>query len=578
MRVVTRTSGARFMTRCAIKPPLMRVVARTEIIGFPMFRLSYDKQSWLNSIKEMFRSAEQQNFNAIVARHIEQHDAPLLIEGATGLGKTRAYLAAIANSHRRIALVLPTHQLIEQLLASSDLSAVGLTDMAAFRPARMFTTRAEYERQRDVANAERVMVCTAASVLIDHRLGGEYNGSTQRDYILFDEADQLPDMAGLQSDFAITARDLADLEIKLTSAVETLSKILEKPLRTVEPEIRAAARIILDAIESPAWYHNAGIDDDGGIVLTHKMPGRLLKKISNRPAVAFVSATLSINNKFDDFRQAMGIESASLLSEIIEPAKHGHLTFNIQPLDVDSADWLPAVVEAINRAPRPALVIVPSHTLADELAAAVPGAVVREGLGDAREDTGSAARRVSADGILIAAGAWAGLDTQIKWQSILIPRIPFGQPVVVDGQITTHYLNAKNTAIRRLRQGIGRGLRSPDAQCAVFILDGRVTKLSGFVPERFKNAWDSAVEGERVEVVLSKAERDPALRKAALKHYGIKCARCSLVPTVTCQLDVHHKHPIAEGVRRTTLNDLTVLCANCHRLVHFELRQAAMSV
>ena len=112
----------------------------------------------------------------------------------------------------------------------------------------------------------------------------------------------------------------------------------------------------------------------------------------------------------------------------------------------------------------------------------------------------------------------------------------------------------------------------------MFILDGRVTKLSVFVPERFENAWDSAVEGERVEVVRSKAERDPALRKAALNHYGIKCARCSFVPTVMSQLDVHHKHPIVEGVRRTTLDDLAVLCANCHRLAHFELRQAAMSV
>ena len=128
--------------------------------------------------------------------------------------------------------------------------------------------------------------------------------------------------------------------------------------------------------------------------------------------------------------------------------------------------------------------------------------------------------------------------------------------------------------------GAGCGHRMHIVRCS--FLNGRVTKLSGFVPERFANAWpalaDSSVEGERVEVVLSKAERDPALRKAALKHYGIKCSRCSFVPTVMCQLDVHHKHPIAEGVRRTTLNDLIVLCANCHRRAHFELRQAAMSV
>ena len=530
----------------------------------------------------MFRSTEQRNFAAIISRHIEQHDAPLLIEGATGLGKTRSYLAALAQTSRRIAIVLPTHQLIEQLLASRDLQAVGLTDVAAFRPARMFATHSKYEAQREIAKAARVMICTAASVIIDQRLSGEYNGSTERDYILFDEADQLPDMAALQSDFAITMHDLAEMDIKLTTAAEALNQILAKPPRTVEPEIRAAARIILDAIELPAWYHNAGIDDDGGIVLTHKMPGRLLKKISNRPAVAFVSATLSIGGKFDDFRNAMGIDNASALSSIIDPAKHGNLTFNVKPLDVKSPEWLPIVLDTINRAPRPALVITPSHALAEQLAAAVSGAVVREGEGDEREDTSEAARRVPADGVLIAAGAWAGLDTEMQWKSIIIPRIPFGQPVVVDGEITTHYLNARNTAVRRLRQGIGRGLRAPDAQCAVFILDGRVAKLSGFVPERFASAWPavaySAVEGERVEVVISNAERDPQLRKAALKRYGAKCSMPGCDVDRLHQLDVHHLNPVNEGVRRTTLADVVVLCKNHHADAHYEMRKAAAPV
>ena len=520
----------------------------------------------------MFRSAEQQNFAAIITRHIELADAPLLIEGATGLGKTRSYLAALAQTNKRVAIVLPTHQLIDQLLASADLPAVGLTDVTAFRPARMYEQRAQYEAGREIARNARVMICTAASVIIDQRLSGEYNGSTERDYILFDEADQLPDMAALQSDFKITAEDLAKLGIKLTSAEETLQKILAMKARTVEPETRAAAKIILEAIESPAWYHNAGLGDDGGIVLTHKMPGRLLKKISNRPTVAFVSATLSIGDKFDDFQRSMGIETASALSWIIEPVKHGSLTFEVLPLNIDSPEWLPAVLNTIKRAPRPALVITPSHTLADQLAIQVTGAITREGTGDEREDTSEAARRVASDGILIAAGAWAGLDTAIQWKSIIIPRIPFGQPQVVEGEVTTHYLNARNTAVRRLRQGIGRGLRTPDAQCAVFILDERVLKLSGFVPQRFATAW---AEGNRTDVVISKAERDPALRKAALKKYGEKCMHtdCDSVIKHVSQLDVHHLNPIAEGVRKTTLNDVAVLCANCHRLAHVMLKQ-----
>lgn len=528
-------------------------------------------------MKSVFRSPEQQNFAAIICRHLEGQDAPLLLEGATGLGKTRSYLAALTNTRKRVSIVLPTHQLIDQLFASRDLYAVGLADISAFRPARMFDTRTEYEAHREVAKNSRVMVCTAASVIIDQRLSGEYNASTLRDYLLFDEADQLPDMAALQSDFAITGHDLVSLGIKLTTAGDTLNQILAKPPRTVEPEIRAAARIILDAIESPAWYHNAGIDDDGGIVLTHKMPGRLLKKISNRPAVAFVSATLSIGGKFDDFRNAMGIERASELSSIIEPKQHGNLKFHVQPLDVKSPEWFPAVIEAVNRAPRPALVITPSHSLSDQLKSFVQGAVVREGVGDEREDTGIAARRVGRNDVLIAAGAWAGLDTPVEWKSIIIPRIPYGQPVVVDGEVTTHYLDARNTAIRRIRQGIGRGLRSPDAQCEVFILDKRVANLTGFVPARFDNAWPtmaySGVEGARVEVVLSKAERDPALRAQVLKRYGAKCSKLGCGIDKLHLLDVHHLNPVSEGVRRTTLADVVLLCKNHHADAHYEMRQ-----
>ena len=40
-------------------------------------------------------------------------------------------------------------------------------------------------------------------------------------------------------------------------------------------------------------------------------------------------------------------------------------------------------------------------------------------------------------------------------------------------------------------------------------------------------------------------------------------------PKVPSQLDVHHLRPLADGGERLTgLQDLAVLCANCHRLAH----------
>jgi predicted HNH restriction endonuclease len=142
---------------------------------------------------------------------------------------------------------------------------------------------------------------------------------------------------------------------------------------------------------------------------------------------------------------------------------------------------------------------------------------------------------------------------------------------VIDGETTTRYFDARNTAIRRLRQVIGRGLRSPDAICSVYILDGRAEKLSGFVPERFSSAWSlrkTYLEGAKKELILSKSERDPAVRRAALNHYGRICMACCFVPRVDAQLDVHHLDPIADGVRITKLEDVAVFCANCHRLAY----------
>ena len=40
-------------------------------------------------------------------------------------------------------------------------------------------------------------------------------------------------------------------------------------------------------------------------------------------------------------------------------------------------------------------------------------------------------------------------------------------------------------------------------------------------------------------------------------------------------LDVHHKHPLAEGVRYTTTADFALLCPTCHRVEHERLKAAA---
>lgn len=518
----------------------------------------------------MFRSPEQANFHKILASHIAKHDAPLLLEGTTGIGKTRAYLSAVmgAASGKKIAIALPSHQLIDQLLASTDLAATKRDGIriAAFRPRRWFDSAPEYQTQKALALDAEVMVCTSASVIIDQRLRGEYNGVTLRDYILFDEADQLPESAALQSDCEITGKQLKGLGIVAENARQAADSVLKK--KGIEPEVKAAALMILEAIDEPAWFHQAGVTDDGGIMLFHKMPGRLLKRIANRSEVAFVSATLSINDRFDDFRRALGIQKQSDLSSIVEPSVHGAVQFEVADVEVNTPEWLDLNKRTIEKAALSGRVLVatPSNELAITLGSLIPSATIRSA-----ETTAQAAARMGDSTVLIAAGAWAGLDTPNQWDTIVIPRIPYERPIVLDGHIESSFLDTQNTAVRRLRQVIGRGLRSKQAVCKVHILDSRYKNVESFVPKRFRTAWQDKgfLEGKRQEITLSDLERHPAVRKKALRHYGMKCMACDFVPQHSRQLDVHHLNPLAEGGERlTSMADVAVLCANCHRLAH----------
>lgn len=47
------------------------------------------------------------------------------------------------------------------------------------------------------------------------------------------------------------------------------------------------------------------------------------------------------------------------------------------------------------------------------------------------------------------------------------------------------------------------------------------------------------------------------------------------VPPRSC-FDVHHKDPLAEGVRYTTIRDFALLCPTCHRLEHLRLKMQGL--
>lgn len=107
-------------------------------------------------------------------------------------------------------------------------------------------------------------------------------------------------------------------------------------------------------------------------------------------------------------------------------------------------------------------------------------------------------------------------------------------------------------------------------------------RLWGFRTSITSPATDSESEGERKLRAHYRRERSHALREKKLAavrslHGKYVCALCSVDDTSTYPsqfgqriFEVHHLSPLAKAATpvRTTLDDLALLCANCHRAVH----------
>jgi hypothetical protein len=88
----------------------------------------------------------------------------------------------------------------------------------------------------------------------------------------------------------------------------------------------------------------------------------------------------------------------------------------------------------------------------------------------------------------------------------------------------------------------------------------------------------SKTEGGKRVVISIKSERDNSLRKEAIKYHGLTCKVCTFNFKETYGnwgekfIEVHHIKPLGELSTEYTFTDpktdLTVVCANCHRMIH----------
>lgn len=518
-----------------------------------------------------YRSAEQLAYARLIEGALRP-GAPLLAGAAPGLGKTHGYSLPLVASGQRVAVAMSTRQLIEQYLQSDALrEALTLrpASVVALHPRRDFESDAAYREHRAAAMKADVLVVTHAATLIDSWHPG-YAELRSRDVVLFDEADLLADAADLRSTFSIDADVLEAckaLELSHLDAAQAVKAEAEAP------EDRAAASAIVYALEHPAWYKAVGWEEDGSLTLKHRMPGRMLRRLVEEvPRCIFTSGTLQVGGRFDHFVSAVGLKSISPESRHIDPARHGELEVELTAAELTVAQ----MAERIQAADRPTLVLTTSHATTQALGELCKGAVWRA----PGEPLSDALMRVPEGGVLIAAGAWSGVDApRLRWRTVVIPKTPYQKPTVLDSIQVTRYLDSKVVAIRRTNQGLHRGLRTPDAKCKLLLLDPRSGRdeLREAIPARFRVDWRSFDEGSPTMHTHVAGERHPALRNAALQALGARCRHFGCDVTALHLLDVHHLKPVADGQRRTTLADVTVLCKNHHAEAHHHMRQSEIS-
>lgn len=82
-------------------------------------------------------------------------------------------------------------------------------------------------------------------------------------------------------------------------------------------------------------------------------------------------------------------------------------------------------------------------------------------------------------------------------------------------------------------------------------------------------------EGRQKKMFTYVHERNPQLRKQALKKFGYKCAACGFSfesfygPELGENfIEVHHIVPVSEGERENDYTNLRPMCSNCHRMIH----------
>ncbi len=464
-------------------------------------------------------------------------------------------------------------------------------------PSARKADRAAWEKARQSVEDIQIIIQTHALTLAQARFG------KLPAEVIFDEADALGDVADSAEDRRLSLSELRATMRFAGISMSALDALLTKPddlrrrevlaeslkIKSEDEEVRFAlscARWILTAHRLDSLRRGTQvIKEDNDIIIRSLWVNRArwiwpsLTEAGVDRAI-FASATLSVGGDVSLSLRRYGVPVGAVEGGSFSPRQFGTMSFNLvseaTPHPVKDRDinpewreeasaWL--MREGLMREGSRPLVLAKSYAdtryFADKL-----GLVGHE-QGQPLSQYVERFRHGEIRGLVTPAG-WVGVDLPGLITDVIILRLPYA---AIDDFKTellgrTDFPAIKAEMQRKLRQGLGRGIRKEDDKVMIWIADPRVHDLRNGVlaaiPERFRNGFLSALRQLTLATVLVRTEQE-RFRDELINRYGGRCAitGCSVLSV----LEAAHKPGRSWKAGHNRAEDGILLRSDIHKLL-----------
>ncbi|MEO3474089.1 helicase C-terminal domain-containing protein [Roseomonas sp. CAU 1739] len=326
---------------------------------------------------------------------------------------------------------------------------------------------------------------------------------------------------GLAQQLSAQARASRDTAPELAEALDDMAEELRDFGRRGLPPTERDG----DVEDQHSRRVGAALIEDAGptlAVAAVDAAGWLGHRLKDRQVV-LMSATLGRHDEeLDEVRRACRrLGFFDVASTTISPLQFGTVRFHLAARDIPppfkndrepDPRFFDVAADMVRQAARNGRTLVLCASFADveELAQRLDKGVIFHRRGE-RLSPLTARLEAEPGAVLVTPGAWAGLDLKDGIENVVIVRLPLGRPDALRQELLSRLLErrgmsavdarnilaaeARGDAMRRMTQGMGRGVRQPDHHCDVWIADPRFPLPAGMVADVRRGITQGAATG-----------------------------------------------------------------------------------